>query len=176
MNAPAAIAALSDPRVYALLEWLESSALGEFLRGAGVWTYGLINLSHILGIATLFGSVLLLDLRLLGLWRHLALPALARATVPLAALGFLIAALSGVSMLSFNATEYEGNPFLYLKLPLIVFGLLNVAVVQRLGAWRNALAGHPLTSGERRLLAAAGGVSLVTWLAVVSCGRMIGYW
>jgi len=162
--------------MYALLEWLEASAFAETLRGAGVWTYGLINLAHILGIATLFGSVLVLDLRLLGVWRSLPIASLARPTVPLAAVGFVVAALSGASMLSFNATEYDGNPFLYLKLPMIVFGLLNVAVVQRTRAWRNALAGNGLTAGEQRALAAAGAVSLLTWLTVLSCGRMIGYW
>ena len=162
--------------MYAWLEWLEASAFAEALRGSGVWTYGLVNLAHILGIATLFGSVLVLDLRLLGVWRSLTIASLARPTVPLAAVGFVVAALSGASMLSFNATEYDGNPFLYLKLPMIVFGLLNVAVVQRTGAWRNALAGNELTAGEQRALAAAGAVSLLTWLTVVSCGRMIGYW
>ena len=33
-----------------LLTWLEGSALGEALRGSGVWTYGLLNLAHITGI------------------------------------------------------------------------------------------------------------------------------
>ena len=162
--------------MYALLEWLEASAFAETLRGAGVWTYGLINLAHILGIATLFGSVLVLDLRLLGVWRSLPIASLARPTVPLAAVGFVVAAVSGASMLSFNATEYDGNPFLYLKLPMIVFGLLNVAVVQRTRAWQNARAGNASTAGEQRALAAAGAVSLLTWLTVLSCGRMIGYW
>lgn len=120
--------------------------------------------------------MLVLDLRLLGLWRSLTIAELARPTVPLAALGFVIAIVSGVAMLSFNATEYWGNPFLYVKLPLIAFGLLNVAAVQRLGAWRRALAGSELTTADGRALAGAGAVSLVTWLGVVSCGRMIGYW
>lgn len=176
MNEGVVSAVLDDPRAYALLEWLETSALGEMLRDSGVWTYGLINLAHILGIATLFGSVLLLDLRLLGAWRALPLALLARATVPLAATGFVIAFVSGVSMLSFNATEYAGNPFLYVKLPLIAFALLNVALVQRLGPWRRALAGEDPTGRDRGLLAAVGAVSLVTWLGVVSRGRMIGYW
>lgn len=141
-----------------------------------MWTYGLVNLAHILGVSTLFGAVLVLDLRLLGLWRSVPVAVLARPTVPLAALGFVVAVVSGVSMLSFNATEYWGNPFLYLKLPLIAFGLLNVAVVQRLGAWRTALAGAPLSATDDRVLTGAGAISLLTWLAVVSCGRMIGYW
>ena len=43
--------------------------LGQFTRSLGVWSYGIINLIHILGIVMLFGSILLLDLRLLGAWR-----------------------------------------------------------------------------------------------------------
>ena len=51
-----------------LMAWLETSALAGFLRGLGIWTYGLLNLAHIIGISSLFGAVLLLDLKLLGLW------------------------------------------------------------------------------------------------------------
>jgi hypothetical protein len=162
--------------MYELMAWLEASALGVSLRGLGVWTYGLLNLAHILGIATLFGTVLVLDLRLLGAWRGIPVAVLVRPTVPLAAAGFVLAVLSGVSMFSFNTTEYHGNPFFYIKLPLIVAGLVNVALIQRLAAWRRALAGQAAQTGDRRVLAIAGGVSLAIWLGVIGCGRMIGYW
>ena len=65
-----------------LLSWLEGSALGVTLRALGVWTYAVLNLSHILGVSTLFGSMLLLDLRLLGAWRGVSIAALERPTVP----------------------------------------------------------------------------------------------
>lgn len=159
-----------------ILTWLESSALAEFLRGLGIWTYGLVNLAHILGIASLFGAVLVLDLRMMGAWRSIPMATLVRPTVPIAACGFLLAATSGVMMLSFNATEYAGNPFFYTKLPLIVVGLANVALIQRLAAWRRAAQGQPTSSGDRRVLAVFGAVSLLLWTAVVTCGRMIGYW
>lgn len=162
--------------MYEWMAWLEGSALAEFLRGLGIWTYGLLNLGHILGIATLFGAVLVLDLRLLGAWRSIPLVNLIRPTVPLAATGFLLAVVTGVSMFSFNATEYHGNPFLYVKLPVIVVALVNIAIVQRLGAWRRAATGAPAESGDRLVLAVCGAVSLLIWVTVISCGRMIGYW
>ena len=158
-----------------LLSWLEGSALGDVLRGSGVWTYGLINLAHIAGIGTLFGSVLLLDLRLLGAWRSLPLATLTRPTVPLAASGFVLAALAGFCMLSFNASEYIGNPFLLIKFPAIGLGLLNALVVSRLPAWRERASREP-TDRERRQLAFAGGISLVCWVTALAAGRMIGYW
>jgi len=158
------------------MAWLEGSALAGFLRGLGIWTYGLINLAHILGIASLFGAVLVLDLKLIGLWRSVPAAHLIRPTVPVAALGFALAATSGVMMLSFNTTEYHGNPFVYAKFPIIVAALANVAVLQRLGAWRRAATGAAGAPGDRRVLSVFGALSLLLWSAVIACGRMIGYW
>ncbi len=158
-----------------LLGWLEGSGLGELLRSSGVWTYGVINLFHIAGVATLFGSVLLLDLRLLGAWRGLPLATLTRPTIPLAAIGFVLAALAGIGMLCFNAGEYIGNPFLLIKFPAIGLGLANALVVSRLPAWRERASREP-TDRERRQLAVAGGVSLVCWVTALAAGRLIGYW
>lgn len=159
-----------------ILSWLEGSTLAEALRGLGIWTYGLLNLAHILGIASLFGAVLLLDLRLIGFWSSIEAATLIRPTVPIAGFGFSLAAASGVMMLSFNATEYHGNPFFYVKLPVIVAALANVAVIQRLAAWRRASTGQPLVAADRRVLAVFGALSLALWVVVITCGRMIGYW
>ena len=55
--------------LHSALEGLQGSALGVFVRESGPWTYALVNLGHLLGIALLFGGVVLLDLRLVGVWR-----------------------------------------------------------------------------------------------------------
>jgi Family of unknown function (DUF6644) len=163
--------------LYDFLAWLEASALGHAVRSSGVWAYGILNLTHILGVATLFGSMVALDLRLLGLWRGVPLGILARPTVPLATAGFAVAALSGVCMIAVNATDYAGNPFLCIKFPAIALGLVNVFVLSRLPAWkaRDDLDGE-VSPRARRQLAAAGAASLACWLTAVSAGRLIGYW
>jgi hypothetical protein len=157
------------------LAWLEGSALGLVMRGAGVWSYGVVNLIHILGVATLFGSILVLDLRLLGLWARVPLAALATPAVPLAVLGFTVAVVSGTGLLTTNATEYAGNPFLLIKFSAIVLGLVNVAVLNALPAWKQRAERAP-TERERFQLAATGGASLVCWLTALTAGRLIGYW
>ena len=157
------------------LAWLESSMLGHAMRNSGVWTYGVVNLGHILGVATLFGAVLVLDLRLLGLWRTVPLPSIAGPTVPVATAGFVIAAVSGVGLLATKATEYAGNPFLLIKFPAIAVALLNVAVMTSRPAWKQMGRPEP-TAAERRTLAIGGAVSLVAWLTAIGAGRMIGYW
>jgi hypothetical protein len=157
------------------LAWIEASALGVFMRQSGPWTYALVNLAHILGVSTLFGSVLVLDLRLLGVGRLVPLAPLSRATVPVSKAGFAVAATTGVALLSSNATEYIGNPFFLIKFPAIALGLLNVWVLGRTSAWR-ARGDRELSVPEQRQLALIGGVSLGCWLTAISAGRMIGYW
>ncbi len=106
---------------------MQGSALGHFMRESGPWTYAIVNLAHVLGIATLFGSILVLDLRLIGVGRRLPLVAISSAVVPVATTGFLIAATTGLGLLATKAIEYVGNPFLLIKFPAIGLGLVNVA-------------------------------------------------
>ncbi len=129
------------------MAWLEGSPLGNAMRESGVWTYGVVNLIHILGVASLFGALLVLDLRLLGLWPRVSLPEIARPTVPVTTMGFLVAATSGICLITTNATDYVGNPFLFIKFPAIVLGLINVAVLNLLPAWKERNV-RELSSGE----------------------------
>jgi hypothetical protein len=157
------------------MAWLEGSALGHAMRDTGVWTYAVVNLTHILGVATLFGSILVLDLRLLGLWKQIPLAALSQPAVTLASLGLAVAVVSGSGLLATKATEYVGNPFLYIKFPAIALGLLNVLLLRRSAAWR-AHRVRALDSREEMQLRSMGGISLACWLTAISAGRMIGYW
>ena len=157
------------------MAWLQGSALGHAMREHGVWTYGIVNLVHILGVASLFGSIVVLDLRLLGVWRKVTLPAISEPTVAVAAIGFVIAATSGVCLLATKATEYVGNPFIYIKFPAIGLGLLNVVALNSLSAWKQHKT-RELSPQEQYKLAVMGGISLFCWLTAITAGRMIGYW
>jgi hypothetical protein len=157
-----------------LLGWIELSALGRFMRESGPWTYALVNLAHVLGIASLLGSILVLDLRLLGLFRHVPVGVLADAAVPVARAAFVLAVASGVGLISANATDYEGNPFLLVKFAAIGVGLGNAVLLGRSPAWRGARRGGSGRAGGA--LALRGGISLVAWLVAVAAGRLIGYW
>jgi hypothetical protein len=157
------------------LAWLEASGLGHAMRDAGVWTYGIANLVHILGVATLFGSILVLDLRLLGAWRRVPIASIAAPTVPISIAGFTIAVLSGACLISVNATEYVGNPFLLIKFPALGVGVLNALALGLSPTWRQRRLREP-DARERHRLAMFGGVSLAAWLTTISAGRLIGYW
>ncbi len=157
------------------LIWLQASALGAFTRALGVWSYGVINLVHILGIALLFGSILLLDLRLLGAWRGVPLAVLSGPTTFMARIGFVLAVCSGLPMLSVNASEYIGNPFLLVKFPAIGLALLNVWLVHRSEAWR-AHRLRDLMPREKRRLAIGAALSLNLRQTAINGRPKLGYW
>jgi hypothetical protein len=161
--------------VHDFFRWIEASGLGHFMRESGPWTYAVVNLLHILGVASLFGAVVILDLRLLGVWPRTPLAALADAAAPVAAAGFAVAASSGVALLATKATEYTGNPFLYVKFPAIAVGLINAVMLRLSPAWQ-ARGKRELSHRENRYLAWAGGTSLACWLTAITAGRMIAYW
>jgi len=157
------------------MSWLEASAMGHAMRDTGVWTYALVNLAHIFGIASLFGAIAILDLRLLGAWRQIPLALLARPVTIVAGVGFAIALSTGPFLLATKATEYIGNPFLPIKLVAVALGLTNIVIMHRLPAWK-ARANPALSERHQRQLAIAGGTSLACWLIAISAGRMIAYW
>jgi hypothetical protein len=161
--------------LHEFLAWLQGSPLGRAMRESGVWTYGVVNLVHILGVASLFGSVLALDLRLLGCWKKISLSALSDVTAPIAATGFAVAVMSGVCLISTNAAEYIGNPFIYIKFPAIAVGLVNALILSRLSVWKER-ATRELSPRDHRTLALMGGISLCSWLTAIAAGRLIGYW
>jgi hypothetical protein len=161
--------------VHEFARWLEASTLGHLMRESGPWTYAIVNLAHIFGLACLFGAILILDLRLIGLWRRTPLAAIAEVAAPVAACGFALAAATGACLLATKATEYVGNPFLYLKLPVVAVGFANATILRRSAAWR-ALGRRELSAREHRQVAWMAGTSLVCWLTAITAGRLIAYW
>jgi hypothetical protein len=166
--------------VTGFLTWTESSALGHFMRESGPWTYALVNLGHLLGVSALFGSILLLDLTLMrAAWTRqrsqASLPSLAHAAAPLAAAGFVVAAATGIGLLSSNATEYQGNPFFTIKFPAIALAVTNAVGIRRSAAWR-AIGTRDLTPSETGRLGWLGAASLACWTVAITAGRLIGYW
>jgi hypothetical protein len=158
-----------------LLAWLEASMLGHAMRNSGVWSYGVVNLVHILGVSSLFGAIVILDLRLMRMWREVALASITTPAVRVASVGFFTAMSSGVCLLATKGSEYAGNPFLYIKFCAIGLGMLNVAVLRRSKAWKEHGA-RELSAEEQSRLAWFGGVSLFCWLSAIAAGRMVAYW
>jgi hypothetical protein len=153
----------------ALAGAIQASALGVWA-GESPLAYPLANLVHILGLVMLVGGIGLVDLRLAGLFRTLPPDALSRALTPVALTGLVLMAGSGIVLFAAD-TAVAQSPVFRWKLLLIAAALVNAVAFRLL--WRRRLE----TWTERPPLAgrAMAALSLMLWLSVGACGRMIAY-
>lgn len=142
---------------------LEASELAALLKRSR-WSYPAVNTLHVFGIALLFGAIVPLDLRLIGLWRRRVPLADAVALLrPVAGFGALLAVSSGGLLFIVQARDYVGHSLFFVKIGLVALGLAH------------ALASGGLARATPARQAAAGALSLAIWSTVIVCGRMLGY-
>ena len=151
---------------------LEASGLGRFMREA-LYAYPVTEAIHIASLALLFGSIVIVDLRLLGLGRAIPLMALLRFALPWSLAGFVLAATTGLLMFSAHPGEFLTQPVFLLKMGLILAGGINAALLHK-GPLR-ALADAPVDRPMPRRIRAAAGLSILMWLGVIACGRLLAY-
>jgi hypothetical protein len=137
--------------------WLEATPVAAGIRQS-LWLYPALESVHLLAMATVVGSAVVLDVRLLGRGTELPLPPLLAHVVRLVWVGLGFSVLSGLLLFAAHATEQAAKPLLWVKLSLLVVAGVNAWVFRR--------------SARRRLAAS---VSLVAWAGVVVCGRLLAY-
>ena len=129
-----------------------------------------LRFAHLGAACVLVGGVVLFDLRVLGLNRHLSLRMLASHLLPPALLATAVMVPTGLVMFITRATGLMSSGVFIAK--MLLFALALVAVVFQLGPWRqvDAWPDDAPAPASARLLALA---SLLGWLAVVACGVLL---
>jgi hypothetical protein len=156
-----------------LISYFEDSGLADNIRENDN-LFPLIESVHVLAICLVIGSILAVDLRLLGLASiRLSVSRVTKGILPLTWCAFAVALASGSLLFISNATKYLENGYFVAKMLLLCAAGLNMAVFHIIGArhlprWDDAA----LLPLQARL---AGGLSILLWIAVVACGRWIGF-
>jgi hypothetical protein len=138
-----------------------------------LWLYPIVEIVHIAGIALLVGTVAAFDLRLLGFASFVSVRALERSLLPWAWIALVAIVPSGVAMFTAHATAFATNPAFRLKLVLLAAAGLNALILHR-GALRSADSWDQNRPAPQAAKAAAA-LSLLIWVSVISCGRLIAY-
>jgi len=149
--------------------WLEQSGLGELLRTSS-WLYPAANVTHVVMMGMLVGSIVALDLRLLGLARRLDPAELDRYLTRFVFAALPLLLLTGAALFAADATFIATNPAFWVKMGLLAAALINAAVFNLL--WRPYLPHWDIAPPAARLQALA---SLLLWPGVAICGRLLAY-
>jgi hypothetical protein len=155
----------------ALLRWLEATTIATTIAESDTF-FPWIEAVHVLAITLVVGSIFIVDLRLIG-WASLDRAAhdLMGEVLPITWAAFALAAITGLLLFAAKATTYGHNALFLTKLTLVALAGLNMAAFHivaggKIGSWGTT---SPLSA---RI---AGGISLVLWIAVVTCGRWVGF-
>jgi hypothetical protein len=156
----------------AFVDWLRVTHLSLLFQAEVGWLWPLCESLHFLGICMLVGTAGFFDLRLLGLLRGVPLQA-AWKLIPWAKAALFVNFVTGLIFLISQPEQYATNVSMWFKMLFLLVAGINALVFERLYARRLfALAPHADTPLAAKVI---GGVSLVSWFAVLYFGRMIPY-
>ena len=133
--------------------------------GTHAFAYPLLEALHIVGIAMLLGSLLLLELRVWGFGAVLPVEPLARLALPLTLAGFALAATTGSLMFASQPGDLIANRVFVVKMGLVMLAGLNAASFHARGGLQRV---DPMARAQTL-------ISVGIWLAVIFCGRWIAY-
>jgi hypothetical protein len=149
--------------------WCESSRLGEAIRDSR-WLFPVIESFHLLGLAVLGGTVLIVNLSLLG-WGlgPRSAPQLWRDTRPWFTGSLAVMLASGFLLFTSEAVKLYYHEAFWVKMSALALSIVFTATVQK----RAALADPDSATPWRNR--AVGLLSLFLWSAVGAGGRWIGF-
>lgn len=156
-----------------LLQALEATALATTIRESAI-AFPALESVHVIGIALVFGSIAVVDLRLLGISAHRrSALRLIHELLPFTWVAFVTCVITGSLMFAANATTYAQNPIFLWKMGMLALAGLNMAVFhlgafRRISEWDTAL---PPPNAARF----AGVSSMALWVGVVFLGRWIAF-
>ena len=153
----------------ALVAWFKFAWPGPITRGS-TYLFACGEALHFIGLCMLFGSLIFVDLRIMGFYKSIPVKA-TLAFLPYAIIGFLINLATGWIFFTSAPSMYIDNPAFLWKMSFIVLAGLNALVftiwelpkVARLGPGEDA----PILA---KTLAAG---SLTIWLIVLLLGRWL---
>jgi hypothetical protein len=154
--------------------WLASSPPSVFIQEHNAWAIPAIQSVHIVGIALVMGSVLMIDLRILGLaWTEQTLRQTTRRFGPWLTGSLWLLLATGLLMVIGEPVRELVSFSFWFKMALVAIGALVAVTFQRAlrrdeQQWEGTLVHKP----SIKLLAV---VTFMVWVGVIFLGRLIAY-
>jgi hypothetical protein len=154
--------------------WLASTPPSVFIQEHNAWTIPAIQSVHIVGIALVMGSVLMIDLRILGwAWTDQTLRQTTSRFGPWLTGSLWLLLVTGLLMVIGEPVRELVSFSFWLKMALVAVGAVVAVAFQRAlrrqeQRWEGTLVHRP----SIKLLAI---VTFLVWVCVIFLGRLIAY-
>jgi len=155
-----------------ILASLQSSGLANRIRDS-LYLFPLIESTHVIGLSTVFGTIAIIDLRLLGIAStRRPFSRVASDVLKWTWAAFLLTVVTGLLMFITNAGVYYNNLFFRTKMALLLLAGINMLLFE-------LTAGRSLQRWDKDNAPLAGktiaALSLVLWITIIFMGRWIGF-
>ena len=148
--------------------WCEDTPPGSWAQYSGL-VFPIVETFHLLALGMLLGSLLIVDLRLLGFGiRQKSAAELARYLEPWTLLGMALMVTTGIPMFMMGAKGFAGISWFFYKMVFLCLAIAFHFKVHRKATASGAIEG----SGFGKLAAC---LSLILWFGVGFAGRAIGF-
>jgi hypothetical protein len=126
------------------------------------WLYGLVSVIHYVALFSCIGTIVLLDLRILGVAeRNQALPAVAEQLRPWIWIGCGIAVVSGLLLFATEAGDYAAVTPFRVKMLIVALAFISALAIERsVPKWNRT----PVVPATAKLLAL---ISIALWLGAI---------
>jgi hypothetical protein len=157
----------------ALLKSLESTGIATHIRTSS-YIFPMIESTHVFGLAMVFGTIAIIDLRLLGIAStRRSFKQMASDILKWTWAAFALTAATGALMFITNAGVYYHNFFFRTKMLMLVLAGVNMLIFEltagrTIHRWNNAPSA-PLAGKAVAVL------SLAIWISIIFLGRWIGF-
>jgi Family of unknown function (DUF6644) len=154
--------------IAAVFQWIEDSPVSQFLRHSRV-LFPIVESIHLIGLALFVGTLLLIDLGLLGVaMRRQPVAGVARALAPWTWSGFALLMVTGPFMFTAQAVKWHNNPVFWIKIVLLILAI----------AFQSSVHGKITTEDPALRPAAAkliGALSLLLWISIALSGKIMEF-
>ncbi len=154
-------------------QWVDSTRLSAIIRQSN-WLFATLDTFHTLGIVLVAGTIMLVDLRLLGLsLRNVPVAQMVSRIVPATLWGFVLMLVSGGLLFASEAVKLYHSPAFRIKLLLLGMAGINAFIFHRT-IFRDVAQWEPASIAPARARL-AGLLSLILWIGIIAAGRAIAY-
>lgn len=151
--------------------WMTSTWINHVVLGYA-WTWPTLETLHFLGLSLLMGTLIIMDLRLIGFQRIIPLSAV-HSLMPVAIFAFSINLITGIGFIFGDPRLYSGNWSFWAKMILVLLAGVNF-VVYYIAVEPKLKKLEPMAATPA-LAKAVGVASLLFWSGVLSFGRLLPY-
>ena len=150
-------------------QYLETVWLGRFVVESN-WLFPVIESIHLLALALLGGSILIVDMRLVGLGLSgREIKEIAREARPYMNFALVMMISTGIPLFLSEPIKCYYSPAFWVKMWTLAFALMFTYTIRT----KTTRMGYVRNTARRQVL--VGALSIALWFTVASAGRWIGF-